>query len=69
MLTKIASIVFCTCILLLYIGYICYECTHKIINFWFGVIFILSKIIILCSLAKNSLSTNTRESMFEQTEL
>lgn len=69
MLIKIASITFCTCILLLYIGYICYECTQPIIGFWFGVIFILAKIILLCSLGKTTLTVNTREFPFPPTDL
>lgn len=52
MVIKFAFIIFCSCLLILYIGQVCYPCIESLMNFWFAIIFLSSFFLIIIKLAK-----------------
>jgi len=47
MFVKIFAIIFCSCILILYVSQICYLCVEHIIGFWLYFMFLFSFCVII----------------------
>lgn len=46
MFNKIIVLIFCTCLLVMYLSQICYSCTKPIVNGWFTLIFVVCFVLI-----------------------